>query len=77
MAAPRGEILFGSARTGRDAADMLAIDDQRHAADQVREVGDRRRHLGCGFGRHCQYAIEHGASSVTGVDISEKMLKIA
>ena len=33
--------------------------------------------LGCGFGWHCQYAIEHGAKAVTGVDISEKMLTVA
>lgn len=33
--------------------------------------------LGCGFGWHCQYAIEHGAKSVTGVDISENMLSAA
>lgn len=33
--------------------------------------------LGCGFGWHCQYAMEHGAKAVTGVDISEKMLSIA
>lgn len=30
--------------------------------------------LGCGFGWHCQYAIEHGAKEVLGIDISEKML---
>ncbi|GLC81627.1 class I SAM-dependent methyltransferase [Lacrimispora brassicae] len=33
--------------------------------------------LGCGFGWHCQYAIEHGAKAVTGVDISGKMLSTA
>jgi ubiquinone/menaquinone biosynthesis C-methylase UbiE len=33
--------------------------------------------LGCGFGWHCCYAAEHGAETVTGVDISEKMLEIA
>lgn len=33
--------------------------------------------LGCGFGWHCRYAIENGAKSVTGVDISEKMLEKA
>lgn len=33
--------------------------------------------LGCGFGWHCQYAIEHKAASVVGIDISEKMLAIA
>ena len=33
--------------------------------------------LGCGFGWHCRYAIENGAKSVIGVDISQKMLKEA
>ena len=33
--------------------------------------------LGCGFGWHCRYAIENGAKSVIGVDISEKMLEKA
>ncbi|HIH11205.1 TPA: class I SAM-dependent methyltransferase [Candidatus Woesearchaeota archaeon] len=39
--------------------------------------GKRLLDLGCGFGWHCQYAIEHGAKSVVGVDISEKMLAVA
>ncbi len=30
--------------------------------------------LGCGYGWHCRYAIEEGAASVTGIDISKKML---
>ncbi|MDR2037118.1 MAG: class I SAM-dependent methyltransferase [Bacteroidales bacterium] len=33
--------------------------------------------LGCGFGWHCRYAMEKGAASVIGVDISEKMLEKA
>lgn len=33
--------------------------------------------LGCGFGWHCLYAREQHASSVIGVDISEKMLQEA
>lgn len=33
--------------------------------------------LGCGYGWHCIYAAEHGAKSIVGVDISQKMLKIA
>lgn len=33
--------------------------------------------LGCGFGWHCRYAREQEASSVIGVDISEKMLQKA
>ena len=39
--------------------------------------GKRVLDLGCGFGWHCQYAIEHGAAAVTGVDISDKMLTVA
>ncbi len=30
--------------------------------------------LGCGYGWHCRYAIEKGAASVLGIDLSEKML---
>jgi len=33
--------------------------------------------IGCGFGWHCVYAAEHGASYVLGTDISEKMLAVA
>lgn len=33
--------------------------------------GKRVLDLGCGFGWHCRYAAEHGAASVTGVDISK------
>lgn len=33
--------------------------------------------LGCGFGWHCRYAVEQGARSVVGIDISEKMLNEA
>ena len=42
------------------------------------EFNDKRiLDLGCGFGWHCQYAVEHGAKAVTGIDISEKMLTVA
>lgn len=40
-------------------------------------TGKRVLDLGCGFGWHCIYAIEHGAKNVTGIDISEKMLEEA
>ena len=39
--------------------------------------GKRVLDLGCGFGWHSRYAIENGAESVVGVDISQKMLKEA
>ena len=37
-------------------------------------TGKRVLDLGCGFGWHCQYAVEHGAISALGIDLSEKML---
>lgn len=39
--------------------------------------GKRVLDLGCGFGWHCVYAIEQGAASALGIDISEKMLEEA
>ena len=33
--------------------------------------------LGCGFGEHCMEYVRRGASKVTGIDISEKMLETA
>lgn len=39
--------------------------------------GKRVLDLGCGFGWHCRYAIENGATSVIGVDISEMMINVA
>lgn len=40
-------------------------------------AGRRVLDLGCGYGWHCIWAAEHGASSVLGVDLSEKMLTVA
>lgn len=39
--------------------------------------GKRVLDLGCGYGWHCKYASENGASSVIGVDISAKMIEQA
>lgn len=39
--------------------------------------GKRVLDLGCGFGWHCRFAVENGAKSVIGVDISQKMLNAA
>ena len=33
--------------------------------------------LGCGYGWHCKYAVECGASQVLGIDLSEKMIQEA
>lgn len=37
-------------------------------------AGLRAVDLGCGFGWFCRWAVEHGAASVHGVDLSEQML---
>lgn len=39
--------------------------------------GKRVLDLGCGFGWHCRFAVENGAKSVIGIDISQKMLSEA
>lgn len=39
--------------------------------------GKRLLDLGCGYGWHCIYAMDNGAASAVGIDISEKMLDIA
>ncbi|WXR60970.1 class I SAM-dependent methyltransferase [Peptostreptococcaceae bacterium AGR-M142] len=39
--------------------------------------GKRVLDLGCGFGWHCQFAIDNGAMCATGLDISSKMLEVA
>lgn len=33
--------------------------------------------IGCGYGWHCKYAVECGANQVTGIDLSEKMIREA
>ncbi|WP_225047260.1 class I SAM-dependent methyltransferase [Lacticaseibacillus kribbianus] len=37
-------------------------------------TGKRVLDLGCGYGWHCRYAVEHGAASVLGIDNSQRML---
>lgn len=36
--------------------------------------GKRVLDLGCGFGWFCRYAVDHGASSVLGIDLSQNMI---
>lgn len=39
--------------------------------------GKRVLDIGCGFGWHCIYAAEHGATRVLGIDLSSNMLAVA
>lgn len=38
-------------------------------------AGKRVLDLGCGFGWHCRYAVEHGAMSALGIDLSRRMIE--
>lgn len=40
-------------------------------------AGKRLLDLGCGYGWHCVYAMEHGAQSALGLELSGKMLQVA
>lgn len=40
-------------------------------------TGKRVLDLGCGYGWHCKYAVEKGATHVTGIDLSRKMIRKA
>ncbi len=39
--------------------------------------GKRVLDLGCGYGWHCRYALDHGAAYVLGTDLSQRMLEQA
>lgn len=46
--------------------------------DVLPDLKDKRvLDLGCGYGWHCRFAAEQGASEVIGIDISEKMINRA
>jgi ubiquinone/menaquinone biosynthesis C-methylase UbiE len=52
----------------------MAVDQPAMRSLMPPLAGKRVLDLGCGFGKMCRYAIEKGAASVVGVDISTKML---
>jgi SAM-dependent methyltransferase len=52
----------------------MAVDQPAMRSLMPPLAGKRVLDLGCGFGKMCNYAIEEGAASVVGVDISTKML---
>jgi ubiquinone/menaquinone biosynthesis C-methylase UbiE len=52
----------------------LAVDQPAMRSLLPPLAGKRVLDLGCGFGKMCRYALEQGAASVVGVDISAKML---
>ena len=63
-------LTFG---TGSHATTRLCLT----ALEKTIRGGERVLDLGCGYGWHCQYAVEHGAAEAMGVDSSRRMLSRA
>jgi ubiquinone/menaquinone biosynthesis C-methylase UbiE len=65
----------GYSKMRRHEAGLNAAIDQPAMRSVLPQLaGKRLLDLGCGFGKMCRYAVEQGAASVIGVDISSKML---
>ena len=66
------------ARMGRSRFGLKAAGEWRTLEPMLPDFTGRDvLDLGCGYGWHCAYAAEHGARSVLGLDLSEKMLAVA
>lgn len=70
------EIFFEKyAQMGRSVNGLDGAGEWRELKKLLPDFkGKRVLDLGCGYGWHCVYAAQNGAASVTGADISEKML---
>lgn len=70
------EIFFENyAQMARSKRGLAAAGEWETLRPMLPDFREKRvLDLGCGYGWHCEYAAENGAASVTGVDISEKML---
>lgn len=73
------EIFFEKyAQMGRSKDGLLAAGEWEALKKMLPDFGAKRvLDLGCGYGWHCIYAMENGASSAVGIDISQKMLSVA
>lgn len=73
------EIFFDKySRMDRSVGGLEAAGEWYALKKLLPDFTDKRvLDLGCGFGWHCRYAVEKGAVSAVGVDISEKMLSKA
>lgn len=67
---------YATLRENPFSANAVLVDPTRDAL-LPSLAGKRVLDLGCGTGDFCRAALERGAASVTGVDISERMLTVA
>jgi len=69
------QFFAGYSQLRRHESGLNAAIDQPAMRSVLPPLAEKRvLDLGCGFGKMCRYAIEQGAASVVGVDISTKML---
>lgn len=73
------ESFFAAySRMPRSVEGLRAAGEWHELKKMLPDFTDKRvLDLGCGFGWHCLYAVEHGAAAVLGLDISAKMLERA
>lgn len=71
------EAFFGQYSKMKRSVEGLEAAGEWHMLEKMLPAFTRKKilDLGCGFGWHCRYAAEHGASYVLGTDISKKMIK--
>lgn len=73
------EVFFEKyAQMDRSKEGLLSAGEWETLKQMLPDFKDKRLlDIGCGYGWHCIYALENGASSTVGIDISEKMLAMA
>jgi SAM-dependent methyltransferase len=69
------QFFAGYSKLRRHESGLNLAVDQPAMRSLIPSLANKRvLDLGCGFGKMCRYAIEQGAASVVGVDISTRML---
>ena len=69
------QFFAGYSQLRRHESGLNAAIDQPAMRSVLPPLAEKRvLDLGCGFGKMCRYAVEQGAASVVGVDISTQML---
>ena len=72
------EFFEGYATLGRSVEGLEGANEWPVLRAMLPDLhGLRVLDLGCGYGWFCRWAREHGAASVLGIDVSEKMLERA
>src|SRR5271168_4178471 len=72
------EFFEGYSKLGRSVEGLDGASEWPNLRAMLPDMrGLRVLDLGCGYGWFCRWAREHGATSVLGIDVSEKMLERA